>query len=169
MGCAGKARHVGADLRENGSRGARPRRRQGEQQLEGVFLLGHHSGDAHLHPMDRLLQVVEVIEHLVQQLPLMRLHPAGQGAPQGGQLLAQPPLGQLGQDRAVGFSLCNRPQHLPPAGPHHIAGDRPQLEVGRFQEFVDALDLLGTQLNERLALAGEIAQNADGRRAERAG
>ena len=88
---------------------------------------------------------------------MMRLHPSGQRQTQRRQLLAQAPLGQLGQDLRIGLPGFDRPQHPSPTDPDHIAGHCPQFEVGGFQHLVDAVDLLGAQLDERLAIAGKVA------------
>src|SRR5579871_265924 len=56
-----------------------------------------------------------------------------------------------------------------PTRAHHIAGYRSQLDIGRFQHLVDTIDLLGTLLHERFAIAGEISENADWLRWNKAG
>jgi hypothetical protein len=78
---AGKARHVHPDFGQDGGRADGSGRRQGEQQPDGVFLFGHQSGDADFHPMDRLLQVGEVLEQFAQELPLVRLYAPRSGQP----------------------------------------------------------------------------------------
>jgi hypothetical protein len=99
----------------------------------------------------------------------MGLHAPRQREAQGGQLLAQASFGQLSQDGGIGFSLLDGPPHAAPADAHHIARHGTQFAMGRLQYFVDPIDLLGTQLHERLPLAGEIAQDADGLRREKTG
>jgi hypothetical protein len=101
-----------------------------------------------------------VVEEFTEELSMTRLHPSGQRQTQRRQLLAQAPLGRLGrlgrlgQDLRIGLPGFDRAQHPSPTDPDHIAGHCPQFAVGGFQYLVDAVDLLGAQLDERLANGG---------------
>jgi len=82
---AGKARHVRADRRDERRGGHGSGRRQAEQQLHGLFLLGHEVGDAPLQSMDALLQIVDVVKQLLpNELPMVGVDAPGQGQPQSG-------------------------------------------------------------------------------------
>jgi hypothetical protein len=116
---------ISAMIAVNRRRGDRSGRRQGEQQLDGSLVLVEEGGDAPLHPLDRLFQRGDVVKQFADEQPLLGVHAPGQRLTQGRQLLAQPPLGQLGQDLRIGLPLLDRPQHPPPTDPHHIAGDCP--------------------------------------------
>jgi hypothetical protein len=164
--------HIGADLGNNRRGGDRARGRQCEQQLDRFLLPGEQGGKAHLDPMDRLLELGDVVEPFTQQLPMMGLDAAGQRQPQGGQFVAQASLGQVGQvgqDLWIRLPGLDGPQHLPSTCPDHIAGHRPQFAIGRVQHLVDAIDLLGAQFDERLAIACAIAQHPDRVGGEEAG
>jgi hypothetical protein len=43
----------------------------------------------------------------------------------------------------------------------HIAGDRRPFDVGGFQYFLQAIDLLGALLDQRFAIPGQITQVTD--------
>jgi hypothetical protein len=66
--------------------------------------------------------------------------------------------------------MCaQRGEHLPPADPEHVGGDRRQLDIRRLQHLVQPVDLLRPLLHQRLAVAGQLAQLADRRRRDEAG
>jgi hypothetical protein len=99
MGGTGKARHVRADLREDGGRRDWSTRGHGQQELDRLVPLGpfgHQVGAVPLQALDALLQVVDVVEQVTDELTVMGVHAPRQGQSQGGQLLAQPPFGELG-------------------------------------------------------------------------
>ena len=75
---------------EDGRCRDRPGGWQGEQQVDGLFLLSHQVSHVRLPAMEALLQVLqvlqvlEVIEELADELPMLRLHAPGQGQAPGG-------------------------------------------------------------------------------------
>ena len=109
------------------------------------------------------------VEEFTDELSVMGLHAPRQREAQGGQLLAQASLGQLCEDPRVGFPCFACAEHPPPTHAHDVTGDGPQFEVGRLQHLVDTSDLVGTQLDERLALPCEIAQHPERGRRDKAG
>jgi hypothetical protein len=60
-------------------------------------------------------------------------------------------------------------QHPASTGAHHVAGDCGQLAVGALEHFVQPVHLLRPLLDQGLAVAGELAQCADGPRRDEAG
>ena len=60
--------------------------------------------------------------------------------------------------------MDERGHHGAARHPHDVAGHRRELDAGIFQHLVDAVDLARALGGERLAVAGEVAQAADGRR-----
>ena len=109
------------------------------------------------------------VEEFTEELSVMGLHAPRQREAQGGQLLAQASFGQLCEDPRVGFPCFDCAEHPPPTHAHDVTGDGSQFEVGRLQHLVDTSDLLGTQLDERLAVPREIAQDPDRGRRDKAG
>ena len=111
------------------------------------------------------------VEEFTDELSVMGLHAPRQREAQGGQLLAQASLGQLCEDPRVGFPCFACAEHPPPTHTHahDVTGDGSQFEVGRLQPLVDTIDLLGTPLDERLAVPREIAQDPDRGRRDKAG
>jgi hypothetical protein len=165
-----RPRSPGADLRQDGGCGHRSRHWQREQQVDGLLVFSHQVGDLPLASRDAALQVRDVVQDVAQELPMVRLHPPvqGQEAP-GRELLTPPPSGQLSQGSWIRLPRRDGPQQAASTDAHHVAGHRAQFEIGRLQDFVQTIDRLRAQLDERLALAREIAQDADGRRRDEAG
>jgi len=69
--------------------------------------------------------------------------PAGQGHRQVGHLPGgpQPALGQIGEHRAAALAVDQRLDHRRRRYPGNIGHDRGQLDPGRFQRFLQPLDL----------------------------
>ncbi len=127
MSGAREAAHVRADLGDDGRSRDSSGRGPGQQEFQGFFLLGNQGGNIHLHPMDRSIQVVEVVEQFANEQPVMRLDPPIQSQTQRGQLFAQSSFGQLGQDLWVRLSLTDGLQHVSPTDLDHV--DFPPLPV----------------------------------------
>ena len=57
-----------------------------------------------------------------------------------GNLPAQLPLGQIGELVRIGLPFDQPLNHGPAGDAHHVAGHRGQLDVGIFQDFLNAID-----------------------------
>ena len=89
FGCASfsaadAAHHVRADLGDDGRSSHGSGRWQSQQEFYRFFLLGHQGGNIHLHPMDRPLQVVEMVQQFANEPSMMRLDPSIQRQTQRG-------------------------------------------------------------------------------------
>jgi hypothetical protein len=80
---------------------------------------------------------------------------------QGGKLLPQPALGELGEHVWIVRAGDQRLEHPPAGGTEHPAGDRGELDAGVLEHLVQPLHLADTVVDLRLAVASQIAQLAD--------
>jgi hypothetical protein len=67
---------------------------------------------------------------------------------------------------SCGIFFCNLPrgqsaQHVPTAGSENVCGHAGQLHVAGLQQLLDAIRLVGSLLDQRLAIARQFAQLAD--------
>ena len=67
MSSTGEAAHVRTDLSDDGRSSDQSSRRQREEEFHRFFLLGNESGNIDLHPLDRAIQVVEVVEQFAKE------------------------------------------------------------------------------------------------------
>src|SRR5215218_3812392 len=88
---------------------------------------------------------------------------------QGRQLRPQLALGELGQGGGVCLTLAERAQHRLAGGAEHIARDVAELDVGVLEQLLQAVGLTRALPDERLAIAGQVAQLADRFRRHEAG
>ena len=100
-------------------------------------------------------------QQLAQQQRMMGAEAALQCLPQRRQLGPQATLGQFGQHGRVVGSRDQRVQHRPAGHAQHVAGDRAQLDPGVLQDLLQPLGFPGSLLDQRLAVAGQIAQLPD--------
>ncbi len=156
-----EATHVRADLGDDGRSSHRSGRGPGQEELHGFFLLDNQSANIDLHPVDRPLQVIEVVEQFANQQLVMCLDSPVQRQTQRGQLFAEPSFGQLSQDLRVGLALLNGREHTSATDPNNITGHRAQFDIGCLQHLVNAINLLGARLDEVLAIPCQISQDPD--------
>ncbi len=95
--------------------------------------------DLLMQTRDARVDEVDVGQDLRDQDPVLWLHAPLQGLPQRRQLRPQASAGQLRQDRRIVLPRDERLEHRPSADPEYRAGDGCELEVGRFQDFVQVL------------------------------
>ena len=129
---------------------------------------GDHLVDAAIQGGDRGLQVLEVVQGEPDQQPVVVAEAAPQRLTQLGELLAQPPLGQLGQHAWVAFAGHQGPEHRPARDAEDVGGHRVQFDAGVLEDLLDPLALRAVGLDQPLAVAGEIAQLANRRRRDEA-
>ena len=129
-------RHIGAHLRHDDLGGAPPDPGDGVHRRHRLLKRVHPPGHLLVQPPDLLLQVTEVPQLAGQQVALVRPHQPAQGLLQLLQLPPEPPPGQLRQHLRVLLPLAHRLKHGPPRGPQHVAGHRPQLDVGPLQQLL---------------------------------
>jgi len=161
MSSTREAAHIRTDLSDDGRSSDRSSRRQREEEFHRFFLLGNESGNIDLHPLDRPIQVVEVVEQFAKEQLVVRLYSSIQRQTQRGQLFAQASFSQLGQDLRVRLPLLDGLEHTSPTDSDHITGYRSQFHVSCFQHLVDAIDLLGAQLDKLLTISRQISQDPD--------
>ena len=94
---------------------------------------------------------------LGDQEALMGAEAAGEGLGQLGQLLAQAPLGQLGQRRGVLRACHQRREHLARRLAGHVGSHRRQLAGGPCQRLVQPLHFPCALADLRRAIAGQFA------------
>ena len=111
---------------------------------------------------DGLVQVVDVGQHLRDQQPVMvGANRPSRASRSAGSLAAQPALGQLGQHLRVVGAGHQRVQHRPAGDAQHVGGHAGQLDPGVLQDLLQPLGLPGALLDQRLAVAGQVAQLPD--------
>ena len=96
-------------------------------------------------------------EHLADQQRVMAGEAALQRFAQGGDLLAQRPLGQLGEHLWVVGAGDQRVEHPPGGHAEHLGGDRGELDPGVLEGLLDPLHLTRALLNLGGAVANQIA------------
>src|SRR5215216_147046 len=79
---------------------------------------------------------------------------------QGRQLRPQLALGELGQGGGVCLTLAERAQHRPARGAGQPGRHRGQLDGGVLEQLLQAVGLTRALPDERLAIAGQVAQLA---------
>ena len=67
MSSTREAAHIRTDLSDDGRSSDRSSRGPGEEEFHRFFLLGNQSGNIDLHPLDRAIQVVEVVEQFAKE------------------------------------------------------------------------------------------------------
>jgi hypothetical protein len=87
--------------------------------------------------------------------------PALERLTQRRELLAQLPPGQLGQHLRIGGPTHQCLQHRPARDSQHVGGHTAQLDPGVLQHLVQPLGLTGALIDQRLAVAGQVAQLPD--------
>ena len=112
---------------------------------------------------DGRFEVGGVVQAQPDQQGVVVAEPAAQRFAQLGDLLAQHPLGQLGEHVGVAFTGDQRRQHRPARHPQHVRGDRVQLDPGVLEGLLDPLALGGVGLDQPFAVAGQVPQLADRR------
>jgi hypothetical protein len=83
--------------------------------------------------------------------------PALERFTQGGDLLAQRALGQLGEHLRIVGAGDQRVEHPPGGHAEHFGGDRGELDPRVLQRLLDPLHLAGTLLDLGLAVADQVA------------
>ena len=155
-----EAAHVRADLGEQHLGGAPVDAGDRVQQLE---LTGERAGQL-LDPLrqgrDRLVEEVDLGEHLPDQQRVVAGEAALERFAQRGDLLAQRALGQLGEHLGVVGAGDQRVEHPPGGHAEHLGGDRGELDPGVLQGLLDPLHLAGALLDLGLAVADQVAQLA---------
>lgn len=67
---------------------------------------------------------------------------------------------QVGKSLCVADSINKRTHHTASTFAEHIGHDRSELDVSRFQDLVQAVDFLGSFIDQRFAGANQIPQIA---------
>jgi hypothetical protein len=113
------------------------------------------------HSLQTGIEEVNVGELLGNQELLMRAELAGQRLLQLGDLLAQPPtgqLGELGERRRIGGSRDQRRQEVAAGLAQDIGRHRRQLASGSFEDLLQAVHLVGALVDQGGAVAGQLAE-----------
>jgi hypothetical protein len=160
--CGRQDGHVGADLGQDHLGRVSPHPGDALKQDQ----LGLERGDGGLDPLgdgrDVGFEVVDVGEHALEQKGVVLTEPGGERLLQGGELRPQLAPGELGHRLGVGHAGDEGPHHVASRGAHHVGGDQGELDAGVLQGLVDPIHLRGPLLGEGFAVAGEVAQLADG-------
>jgi hypothetical protein len=99
---------------------------------------------------------LDVVQHPLQEEPVVSAESAGQGFTQVRDLGPRPALGQLGQHCAVALAGDQCPHHGPTGDAHHIGGVGRQLDPGVLEHFVDPVDLRGLLVDQCFAVPGQV-------------
>ena len=119
-----EAAHVGADLGQQHLGGALV---DAGDRVEQLQLMGERAGqllDLRGQGCDRLIEEVDLRQHLSDQQRVMAGEAALERLPERGDLLAQRALGQLGEDLGVMGPGDQRVEHPPGGHAEHLGGDR---------------------------------------------
>jgi hypothetical protein len=92
---------------------------------------------------------------------MVRAKASLKGLSEFGKLLAKLSSGQIRQHLRIGVAPQQRFQHLSSRHPHHIAGHRGELEVGRLQKLVQSVHFPHPLVAKRFAIAGQIPKLPD--------
>jgi hypothetical protein len=150
-----EAGHVGPDLGQDDFGGAPVDTREGVEQLDLRRQRGEALLDLPRQPLDGVLEVLNVREQFPDDERMVRAEAPLQGLAQLGELLAQLAAGEVGQRRRIPGALDESGEHRPAGDAEDFRGDRAPLDAGVLKDLVEALDLAGAFLDERLAVAGE--------------
>ena len=155
-----EAAHVRPDLAQQHLGGAAVDARDRVQQLKLTRERARELLDPLRQGGDRLVEEVDLGEHLSHEQRVVAGEPALERFAQRGDLLAQRALGQLGEHVGIVSAGDQRVEHLPGRDAEHLGGDRGQLDPGVLQRLLDPLDLAGALLDLGLAVADQVAQLA---------
>ncbi len=109
-----------------------------------------------------LFEMVEMGEDLGREKGVMGAEVAGERLPQGREFGPHAAPRQLGQDRGVARALHEGLQHGAARGAEDVPGHGRQLDAGIFEHLVDPVRFAGALLDERLPIAREIPELANG-------
>ena len=88
MSSTREAAHIRTDLSDDGRSSDWSSRRQREEEFHSFLFLGNEGSNIHLHPMDRPIQVVEMVEQFAKEQLVGRLYSTIQCQAQRRQLFA---------------------------------------------------------------------------------
>src|SRR5437899_2643569 len=92
---------------------------------------------------------------------MLGLDPSGQGFSERRQLGTQGPSRQISKYFGVAFPVHQRREHGSAAHPQDVGGYGGELQVRAFERLLQAIDLIRSLLDERLAVARQLAQGPD--------
>jgi len=116
-----------------------------------------HPLDLTRQPFGRLVAVIDARQRLRDHERVMGAKAALQRLAQRWQLGPQSPLGKLGERLGVADPGHQRLQHRPARDPQDVGGHAGQLDPGVLQHLLQPLHLTGALVDDRLAVAGEVA------------
>jgi hypothetical protein len=157
----GKAGHVDPDLADDGFGDATIHARDGAQAIPGISERGDALVDGLGEPADGLVVVVEMREDLGDEYGVARSEASDQGRAQPRDLLAQMPLGQVGEDLGVVGARDEGDEHGPSRDAQDVRGDRGQLDARILEHLVEALSLAGSLFDHGAPIAGELFDVSD--------
>src|SRR5712692_6553498 len=141
MCCALKRCHICSEFRKNNggrtSRDTRDRHEKRDTLLKGRHTLRHFL----LKLPNTLLEKIEMGKGFFEQKTMMGFYASLQCLLEQSNLRTHPATGQFGQRNRVVFPCNERFKHLPGTFPEYISDDRTQLDIGGFQDLVDAVNM----------------------------
>ena len=156
--CRRKDVHVGPDLRYHVLGGPLVKPRQGRHLGYGWSERAAYLLNATTELLDTTLQVFKVVQEFSQHKAVVFRNLTLQGRTQFGDLGPQLPSGQICHLFSVGLAADQGPKHVPSGYPQNVRGYRSQLDVGVFQNLLDAVGrpvFLGHQLR---TMPSEVTQ-----------
>jgi hypothetical protein len=150
----------GADLGQQHLGGALVDAGDRVQQLQLTGERARQLLDPARQSRDGLVQEVDLREHLGDEQRVVAGEATLERCAQGGDLLAQRALGQLGEDLGIVSARDQRVEHLAGGFAEHLGGDRGQFDPGVLQRLLHALHLTAALLDLGLAVADQVTQLA---------
>ena len=148
----------GADLAQPGLRHHVAEARDGREQARLALPARHLARDPLIQPGDRGVEAGDAVLVQAAQQRVMPGEPAGQRHRQVGQLPRRPhpAPGQVRQHAAAAFPVDQRLDHRGGRRPGYAAGNRAELDAGRFQRLAQPLDLRGAGLDRLHPVPGQV-------------
>src|SRR6266699_3470010 len=154
--------HIGPEFRKkNGSRA--PRNARDRHEKRKTFLKRRQALRHFLLQLPNTrLPKIEMGKGLFEQKPMMGFEVSLQSLLELSNLRAHPTTGQLGQLSGIALSRNEGFQHLPGTFPDDISDDRTQLDIGGFQDLVDAVNMPVPLLHQVGMAAHQVTQLPNG-------
>ena len=154
----GKHGHVNARLGEDRLRGACCQPGDGLDERRGLGQRHHGLVDACIERGDVGVERVDQGQVLLQEEGVMGSEVTHQGLAERSPLLAEQALGELGEEGRIGDARTQRVQNGAAGLAHEIGHDATELELGQLQRLLDAIDVVASLADQRLAQAGQITE-----------
>lgn len=153
---------------ENGG-GTSRNARNSHEKRETFLKRGQEPRHFPLQQPDTRLPKIELGQGLREQKPMMGFQVPRLRLLQESDLRTHPTAGQLSQLQRVTFSCNEGFKHLPGTFADHITDQRAQLDMGRFQDLVDAIDVSVPLLHQMGVGAHQVTQFPNGLGGNKAG